>query len=529
MMINLKQTKKILAFTLLALHTGLCAQTPQQVVNPPVVNDYAPIQMFLASDGLEGRETGTPGSCIAASYIASMMQKMNLRPYQANDKNQNTKLTDYFQDFILLRFSPVNASVFINRGGKKKSKPIQLVLYKDFTIINAFQSFSLESMPLFAGYGINSPELQYNDYSDMNVKGKMVIAFDGYPGQQDTLSATWRKFKSAAEKDVYDLGHKCLEAERQGAIAIMIINANYVNLKNDTTATSKADNPDDTEYQDAEYFIPADLPKLAIPCFQLTETGSRRLSEALNLNFKGIEQSYAQLASYQPFESKDNFSITLHVAADTLKVHNVVGTLPGRDTNQTVIIGAHYDHLGKRGNNIYYGSDDNASGVAGMLALAETWTESKAVPPCNITFASWTAEEKGLIGSEYFANTLATPEKVKLYINLDMISRSVAEDTAHRQLSIGTRIPDEYIRQIARKSNSTLGRPFQLDLWDVTGHSGSDYASFTAKNIPVITCNTGLHNDYHTPRDIPENSDLIKMGEVLKVVNDCLLEFLWGK
>jgi hypothetical protein len=529
MMINSKQIKKIIAFTLLALHTGLYAQTPQHVVNPPVVKDYAPIQMILASDRLEGRETGTRGSCIAADYLASMMQKMNLSPYQEPDKDQNTKLTDYFQDFTLLRFSPVDASVFINPGGKKKSKPIQLVLHKDFTVKNAFQSFSLESTPLFAGYGINSTELQYNDYSDMNVKGKMVIVIDGYPGQHDTLSAAWRKFKSSAEKDVYDPGHKCREAERQGAIAIMVINANYVNLKNDTTATPKVENPDDTEYQDAEYFIPADLPKLAIPCFQLTETGSRRLSVALNLNFNSIEQSYAQLSSYQPFESKNNFSITLHVAADTLQVHNVVGTLPGRDTNQTVVVGAHYDHLGKRGNNIYYGSDDNASGVAGMLALAETWTESKTIPPCNITFASWTAEEKGLIGSEYFVNTLAAPEKVKLYINLDMISRSVDEDTAHRQLSIGTRKPDEYIREIARKKNSTLGRPFALDLWDVTGHSGSDYASFAAKNIPVMTYNTGLHNDYHTPRDIPANADLIKMGDVLQVVNGCLMEFLWGK
>jgi hypothetical protein len=529
MMINSKQIKKIIAFTLLALHTGLYAQTPQHVVNPPVVKDYAPIQMILASDRLEGRETGTRGSCIAADYIASMMQKMNLSPYQEPDKDQNTKLTDYFQDFTLLRFSPVDASVFINPGGKKKSKPIQLVLYKDFTVKNAFQSFSLESTPLFAGYGINSTELQYNDYSDMNVKGKMVIVIDGYPGQHDTLSAAWRKFKSSVEKDVYDPGHKCREAERQGAIAIMVINANYVNLKNDTTATPKVENPDDTEYQDAEYFIPADLPKLAIPCFQLTETGSRRLLVALNLNFNSIEQSYAQLSSYQPFESKNNFSITLHVAADTLQVHNVVGTLPGRDTNQTVVVGAHYDHLGKRGNNIYYGSDDNASGVAGMLALAETWTESKTIPPCNITFASWTAEEKGLIGSEYFVNTLAAPEKVKLYINLDMISRSVDEDTAHRQLSIGTRKPDEYIREIARKKNSTLGRPFALDLWDVTGHSGSDYASFAAKNIPVMTYNTGLHNDYHTPRDIPANADLIKMGDVLQVVNGCLMEFLWGK
>ncbi|MEI8046175.1 MAG: M20/M25/M40 family metallo-hydrolase [Bacteroidota bacterium] len=529
MMINSNQAKIIIAFTLLAIHTGLYAQTLRQVVNPPVVNDYAPIQMFLASDGLEGRETGTIGSCIAADYIASMMQKMNLSPYLASDKGQNTKLTDYFQDFNLLRFSPTDASVFINPGGKKNSQPIQLSLYKDFSVKNTFQSVSLQPATLFAGYGINLPELGYNDYADKNVKGKMIIVIDGYPGQHDTLSAAWRKFRSSAQKGDYNLGHKCREAENQGAVAIMVIKSNYLKLINDTTATPTADNPDDSDYPDAEYFIPADLPKLSIPCFQLTETGSRRLSEALNLNFGSIEQFYAQHLSYKPFTLKALFLMSIHLAIDTLQVYNVVGTLTGRDTTQTVIVGAHYDHLGKRGNNIYYGSDDNASGVAGMLALAETWTDSKLIPPCNIAFASWTAEEKGLIGSEYFVKTLAVPEKVKLYINLDMISRSVAEDTAHRQLSIGTRKPDEYIREIARKSNSTLSRPFELDLWDVTGHSGSDYASFTAKNIPVITCNTGLHNDYHTPRDIPANADLIKMGDVLKLVNGCLWAFLGGK
>jgi Zn-dependent M28 family amino/carboxypeptidase len=117
------------------------------------------------------------------------------------------------------------------------------------------------------------------------------------------------------------------------------------------------------------------------------------------------------------------------------------------------------------------------------------------------------------------------PEKVKLYINMDMISRSVKEDTAGRQLSIGTRTSDEQLRELARKTNATIHPPFVLDLWDVTGHSGSDYASFTAKNIPIMTYNTGLHDDYHTPHDIPATVDLVKMGDVLKMVNVSLQDF----
>jgi Zn-dependent M28 family amino/carboxypeptidase len=254
--------------------------------------------------------------------------------------------------------------------------------------------------------------------------------------------------------------------------------------------------------------------------------GSKLLSEAVGVDFRKLEQKLAQLDSQKPIGSIVLISINLQVVVDTLHVSNILGVLPGYDTTQTVILGAHYDHLGKRGTDIYYGSDDNASGVAGLLALAKMWAVSSTIPPYNIVFASWTAEEKGLIGSKYFTSSLAAPEKVKLYINMDMISRSVMEDTAQRQLSIGTRTTDENIREIARKSNATLNRPFELDLWDVTGHSGSDYASFTAKNIPIMTYNTGLHNDYHTPRDIPANADLIKMGDVLKVVNACVWEFM---
>lgn len=156
------------------------------------------------------------------------------------------------------------------------------------------------------------------------------------------------------------------------------------------------------------------------------------------------------------------------------------------------------------------------------MFLAKIWTESGIVPPCNLIFASWTAEEKGLIGSEYYAGQLTSPEKVKFYINLDMISRSVKEDSAHRQLSIGTRKSDAYLRDIAKASNSNLTVPFKLDLWDVTGHSGSDYANFMAINVPVMTYNSGLHDDYHTPRDIPENAELQKMNDVLRVVQWCL-------
>ena len=106
-----------------------------------------------------------------------------------------------------------------------------------------------------------------------------------------------------------------------------------------------------------------------------------------------------------------------------------------------------------------------------------------------------------------------------------MISRSVAEDNEGLQLSIGTRKSDEYLREMMVSTNKSLPEPFKVDLWDVTGRSGSDYASFTEINIPILTFNTGLHNDYHTSRDVASKADFRKMGNVLKLVYDSLQFF----
>lgn len=513
---NVNRPRQIVLIVFTLSFFSLQAQV--QKVESPEIRNFMPVVQFLASPFLEGRETGTAGSYIAAEYIASEMQSMGLKPYRKVADENKIILTDYFQSFSLLRYDVSEASFsIVSRNNKQK--PVQLLHRKDFTVENIFSNFSLQSNIVFAGYGINSQELNYNDYAAQDVKGKLVVVFEGYPGQHDTLSLAWMMFRTLAENDGYDLDSRCREAAKRGAAAIVVISNEY----------NQSKTPDDAQlYHGSEYTLPSNEQIQTIPRIMLTAEGSRILSEGLRIDFGKIEKDIARKLASSSVLNIDFLNISLKVDADTLKVHNVIGVLPGTDTNKTVILGAHYDHLGKRGSDIYYGADDNASGVAGLLALAGKWTETQTVPPCNIAFASWTAEEKGLIGSEYFVSTLSAPEKVKLYINMDMISRSISEDTAARQLSIGTRTEDGFIREIARKSNRTLARPFELDLWDVTGHSGSDYASFTAKNIPIMTYNSGLHNDYHTPRDIPANIDALKMGDVLKLINFSLQEYLSG-
>jgi Zn-dependent M28 family amino/carboxypeptidase len=220
---------------------------------------------------------------------------------------------------------------------------------------------------------------------------------------------------------------------------------------------------------------------------------------------------------------------SIDVKTELVPVRNVVGIIRSDNPAGTILLGAHYDHLGKRNQTIYNGADDNASGVAGLLGLSKIWGRADATLPCNLVFAAWTGEEKGLLGSAYFVNSRKPdPDDYLLAVNMDMISRSVPEDTAGRIVSIGTLPSGENLRQIAREVNLKNNLLFNLDLWDVTGHTGSDYASFTAAEIPVMTFFSGFHNDYHSERDDAALVDLRKMGKVLQLVNETIIRVMEG-
>jgi Zn-dependent M28 family amino/carboxypeptidase len=282
----------------------------------------------------------------------------------------------------------------------------------------------------------------------------------------------------------------------------------------------------ESRYVDADYALPGDTAIINLPCFILGTKASGMLFDETGIVLTDIETRTADLlAPASTFLPGKRMRFTVGVKSESLVVRNVLGMIRGKDSTKSIVVGAHYDHLGIRNGNIYNGADDNASGVAGMLALAKVWCEYDEQPAFNIIFAAWTAEEKGLLGSCYYVmHSNANPEQLLLYINLDMISRSAPEDTACRQLSIGTMTTSDELKQIARASNLRLPHPFELDLWDVTGHFGSDYSFFAVSNIPVMTFFSGFHDDYHSPRDIAAKADLQKMENILKIANYCLWE-----
>jgi hypothetical protein len=206
----------------------------------------------------------------------------------------------------------------------------------------------------------------------------------------------------------------------------------------------------------------------------------------------------------------------------TLEAVNVLAMIPGRDTGRSIIVGAHYDHLGQRGDSIYFGADDNASGTAGVLTMAKNWAESGFIPSCNLVFAFWSAEEKGMLGSTFYViNNQLDTSNTAVYLNFDMISRKDVTDST--QISIGLLTGTNEIEKMAIEENAKLPQPFRLDLWHTSGDGGSDYVAFAKKGIPLMTFFSGFSNDYHTPGDIFETTDLFRMKTILQLANQCLI------
>ena len=523
----------------------LWAQTGLRPVPPPIGKDFIGTMHFLSSDWMEGREAGASGGFMAADYISSMMQQYGLAPL--GDFDQSVAETSkgksgkpplqptYFQNFEVVRYKVEKATLAFNRHTATSKTELQLSPGIDFELRSGPNGMEAEGQLVFAGYGISVPGIGYDDYKGLDVNGRVAVVLTGFPGHADTTSMAWKNFGKNHGEELSSLEEKLRVAEKHGAVALIIVTPDgsfkpYSQSQSNLDIVQAAMNSPkitDRRYDDPDYALPGDTSVSNAPCFSLGPRVTNLLFDGTGIILKDFETKIARDLSPASLPLKDKMiGFSVLVKSESLVVRNVLGIIRGKDSTKSIVVGAHYDHLGIRNGQIYHGADDNASGSSGMLALAKVWMEHGEPPACNIIFAAWTAEEKGLLGSSYFVKaTKANPEKTLIYINMDMISRNAPEDTAHSILSIGTRPGDENLRKIANESNLRLSHPFKLDLWDVTGHTGSDYASFTAVKVPVMTFFSGFHEDYHTPRDVAAKADTAKMAEILKIANDGIRAF----
>ncbi len=251
-----------------------------------------------------------------------------------------------------------------------------------------------------------------------------------------------------------------------------------------------------------------------------------------NLKTLGISPLYDSY--FQPFDAyrkerqkkgryqvhPDSAAVLKQEVHQKLSMNNILGVIEGRSTDEYVIIGAHYDHLGYdpmiEGDRIYNGADDNASGVSAVLQIAEAFTAAGRQPERTVIFAFWDGEEKGLLGSEYFTLAFKDMDKVKAYINFDMIGRNADESNpGYLMYFYSASCPafGEWMKDSIEKYGLDLAPDYRP--WD-RPVSGSDNASFARRDVPVIWYHTAGHPDYHMPGDHAERINWNKVVDITK-------------
>ena len=491
--------KSALIPLLVAVAVGVVAQEPDRIQQHV---------KHLASEALEGRRTGSNGATEAARYIAEEFKGLGLKPV-AGDVGGNGSEARSSQQARSSQESPYLHKFPYVAGVELGGKNGLLARMND-----AFMSFStgVDFMPLgfsandtlsneraiLVGYGITASELNHNDYANPNVapkvKGRVAIALSGTP-DGDNPHGQFTRYNDAR--------WKAIAARNAGAIALLIV-AGEQDFKQDRLSKLRYDNAGD-----------AGIPVMAI---------SRKAAEDLfNKPVSDLELAARSKSADAYREILFSISLETNITRKQLPAYNVIGMLEGSDPvlkKEYVVIGAHYDHLGRggegsgslapRSGDIHYGADDNASGTAGVLELARVFSKQSPRPKRTIIFMAFSGEEEGLLGSNHYVNHPLLPlASTVAMINMDMIGRM-----KDRRLVIGGVGTAEEWRNIIGADTEKL---FQLTL-NEDGFGPSDHSSFYGKQVPVLFFWTGTHNDYHKPSDTFEKINYEDEAGILRLV-----------
>lgn len=434
---------------------------------------------FLSHDLLEGRGTGQRGGDLAAEYIATQFALYGLKP--AGDNGT------YMQKVPMVGITPASDTTFSFAPDGKSSKPLKVL--DDYVAYDQTQQpkSEIDAPIVFVGYGIHAPEYNWDDYKDVDVKGKVLLMLVNEPPSQDP------KFFNGKALTYYGRWtYKYEEAARRGAVAAILIHqtemASYPwevvrNSNSGEKAYLKFDGA--PKLKAAAWVQFAVAQKLASDCGQNLE---KLMADAQARTFKPVAFSaklQARMTSkVRPFES-----------------NNVIAMLPGADPSlksQAVMYTAHYDHLGIRpdmpGDNIYNGANDNATGCGILLEVARTFAQATEKPHRSILFASVTAEEQGLLGSEYLGLHPPVPAgRIALDLNYDDLPPLGAPEEV--SVSGAERTSFYRIVEATAKDFRLAIRP---DAHPEAGHYyRSDHFSLARVGIPSFSINEGVKYKGH--------------------------------
>jgi len=476
--------KRLLAVWLAAALLAISTYAETRRIDPRAYLEHI---KFLASDDLEGRGNGSPGLDTAADYIASQFRAAGLEP--------GGEAGTYFQRFDMITGLSLQAGNSFTINAERGAVDFQIG--RDYQLVSTSSDQSAPAQPLplvFAGYGISAPALHYDDYAGVDSTGKAVLIFTHEPQENDPRSA----FDGQTNTMHASMMRKVEVARARGAKALLVIDD-----ANHRPATDRfrrwLREPQAEEYGLPVYYLSRDRVQ-------------RALGTRMNLGTVSAEID----RDFEP-KSRALNSLTVNAVDQTVKVRrpvrNVIGILKGTDPSveaETVIVGAHYDHLGRSGRfsmsqnstgQIHHGADDNASGTAAVIEMARAVADARPEFRRSVIFMTFAGEEHGLLGSSHYVNHPSVPiDKTIAMINLDMVGRAggrILVDGLANAPSI-----DEDLK--AAESGSSLK---MKALRGGPGAGASDDASFLLRKIPSINLFSGFHSDYHRPSDTWDKID----------------------
>ncbi len=449
----------------------------------------------LASDQLQGRFPGTEGANLAADYIEQYFKNIGLKAY-ANSYRQQMEVTT---SVSATEKNNVSFDQLIERLGIPESEWRTMKQNwsngKEYVPLAFSDNGSCSGDIVFAGFGITASELNYDDYKDVDVKGKIVVVLSNTPdGESDKGDFSFYS----------SLRYKASNAAKKGAVGMIL-----VKIQGDSMNVFER-----LEYSN----IGKNSGIIAIQAHRQSISKFFAKDKQLVILEQQIMKT-KKPASYQLPRVKGN--ITVDLVDNQVPTYNIFGIVEGTDSklkDEHIVIGAHYDHLGWGGYNSLYrgkkamvhnGADDNASGVAAMMEIA---TEIAKNPlKRSVIFVAFTAEEMGLLGSEHFVrNSPVALEKVVAMLNLDMVGRMKKDEFTVFGSTSSANFP------------TLLDSVALLDTVKVIKASDafapSDHASFYKKNIPVFMFNSGVHEDYHRPSDDWDKLNYKGMAKIVSFI-----------
>jgi len=460
---------------------------------------------FLASDYLNGRVGPSAEYEIAAQYVATQFAAANLEPVETQDGNRS-----FFQNVPFMKTvydDKIKWQLDIDGAGR------QLVHREDFKIVYG-STLNFEKAPLvWAGYGIEEPEYKWNDFKDLDTEGKIIVFMTGAPV---------KKNKPVLPDEIHNkyTGQRGFQSKisglfSKGAAAIIMIDTGNGGPMSYDAVTSRF-NTETYEYKNSGQRSRRSRPAVFVvkPGFIDMVMGDKPYNPAKDRSGK--------LKNYQPQVIKDArlSSATEVLSQETINTKNVVGLVPGTDPvlkNEYVVVGAHLDHVKPRNGQVCNGADDNASGSAGVIEIAEALAMNPGKR--TVVFVTFTAEEMGLVGSRHFVNSGLFPkEQMKFNINMDMIGRSDPDNEQSRAHWVVThkKYVDALSQFISETNQGITDFPIIVNN-DEDSPGGSDHQSFIREGIPGFFFFSGVHKDLHNPGDDPEKIDYPKTESISRL------------